>query len=154
MQKRMNTFLHEYLMPVLCADDADELPTVAVVSHGIILSQLWRCFLRLLPPNSVTLSPEVHLQGGAVTLEHLGGWSNTGYLELNVQKKTTPDPLPSSPSQQQTDSSPLQNLLVSIQTVNGRAHLVSLKRTRGVGSSQHDESQKTLDSFFSKKPKF
>lgn len=164
MMRRMDSFIQDHLLQFLYNEDFKAEQTVAVVSHGIILSQLWRSFLKLFPKGSVTLSPNlpVVVEGTAVVLEHLGGWSNTGYLELdispglvnavaaNVSANTvqrTPQSLSKSLSLRPL---PLQ---MTIKTVNGREHLKNLKRTRGgVGSSKHDEGQRKIESFF-KKPK-
>lgn len=69
-------------MPLLSKQDNLRGLSIAVVSHGILLSTLWRCILRRQSSNTVTLSTA---SGYApVSLEHLGGWSNTGYLELEL----------------------------------------------------------------------
>lgn len=161
MDSRMNTFLADDLLPLLF-DEQEAENIVAVVSHGIILSHLWRCFLSLLPKNSVALIAGLSVgKGGVTALEYLGGWSNTGYLELDIQRRSsTAVELPSSkPSLQPPvsrtivrDSLPkLHDYKVIIRTVNGKEHLQGLKRTKGgVGSSKFDEGQKSIDSFFKK----
>ncbi|KAF2624180.1 phosphoglycerate mutase-like protein [Macroventuria anomochaeta] len=85
MGRRADTFFDEHLLPLLnnSMDGCD--PVVAIVSHGIFLSTLWKRFLRRLPARGVSLSSE--LQSTArPSLEHLGGWSNTGYLELHMTR--------------------------------------------------------------------
>ena len=164
MDTRMNTFLADDLLPLLF-DEQEEGNIVAVVSHGIILSHLWRCFLRLLPKNSVSLMAGLSIgQGGVTPLEYLGGWSNTGYLELDIKKgssaavaavELTRSKSSLQPSMSQSidsDSLPkLDDYKVVIRTVNGKEHLQGLKRTKGgVGSSKFDEGQKSIDSFFKK----
>lgn len=162
MDTRMNIFLREYLVPLLRNEKREKKEVIAIVSHGIILSHLWRCFLKLLPKNSVSLSPGLSAGTGGVTpLEYLGGWSNTGYLELDVQKiwpesgnaaqPSRSSPRSSEPRSNDTGSMPtLHEHKVIIRTVNGKEHLQGLKRTRGVGSSKYDEGQKSIDSFFKK----
>jgi broad specificity phosphatase PhoE len=157
MALRMNQFLQDHLIPLLHAERKEKEQVVAIVSHGIILSHLWRCFLKLLPNNSVTLSPGLSVGTGGVTpLEYLGGWSNTGYLELDVQKTTsritgtTSDQGISASSKTGDKTASLHNHKVVIKTVNGKEHLQGLKRTKGVGSSKYDEGQKSIDSFFKK----
>lgn len=87
MASRMNEFLQEHLVSILSCEDSGEEATIALVSHGIILSQLWRCFLKLFSTNSVKISPGLSVgKGGVTPLEYLGGWSNTGFLELDVVK--------------------------------------------------------------------
>ncbi|KAK4693633.1 hypothetical protein P7C71_g3804, partial [Lecanoromycetidae sp. Uapishka_2] len=157
MALRMNQFLQDHLTPLLQAERKEKEQIVAIVSHGIILPHLWRCFLKFLPKNSVTLSPGLSVGTGGVTpLEYLGGWSNTGYMELDVQKTTAPSTgaasdrakLPSSNVEDTTATLP--DYKVVIKAVNGKEHLQGLKRTKGVGSSKFDEGQKSINSFFKK----
>jgi len=163
MASRMNDFLRDHLIPLIHKDAAAKEKAVAIVSHGIILSHLWRTFLKLLPKDSVSLAPGVSIGSGGVTpLEYLGGWSNTGYLELDVQKrsqeKTGRNAVCSASSQfperahSPISESSLSSCKVIIKTVNGKAHLQGLKRTKGgVGSAKFDEGQKSIDSFFKKR---
>lgn len=159
MARRMDEFLEKYLNPLLLASERPAEPprTIAVVAHGLILSRLWKQLLRHLPVNSILLSRTASLKDMSnVSLEHIGGWSNTGYLELEVgpvkhalgsAKATT------SASSYAPAGVPLEGLKTTIITINGKAHLNGLKRTRGVGSSQQDDSQRKLDSFFVKRRK-
>lgn len=112
MGRRAETFLDEHLLPLLGKTTGSEDITVAVVSHGIFLSTLWKRLLRRLPARSVTLSPD--LQSTArPTLEHLGGWSNTGYLSLHMTRdKAERSPrladAASSPTLEPDKASPIQ----------------------------------------------
>lgn len=88
MGQRADTFLDEHLLPLLGKTTGDCSLTIAIVSHGIFLSTLWKRILRRLPAKSISLSPD--LQSTArPSLEHLGGWSNTGYLELLMSRDET-----------------------------------------------------------------
>lgn len=81
LRRRADVFLDEHLLSLLDARGDGSDCIVAIVSHGIFLSTLWKRLLRRLPARSISLSP--NLQSAArPSLEHLGGWSNTGYLEL------------------------------------------------------------------------
>jgi broad specificity phosphatase PhoE len=165
MAVRMNAFLQDHLIPLIRGSPKCKGDAIAIVSHGIILSHLWRCFLKLLPTSSVTLAPGLSVGTGSVTpLEYLGGWSNTGYLELDIQKQDPAQgsmvrslkgasPTPSHPSEARSIDfpPPLDGYNVCIKTVNGKEHLQGLKRTKGVGSSKFDEGQKSIDSFFKKR---
>ncbi|THW69282.1 phosphoglycerate mutase-like protein [Aureobasidium pullulans] len=88
LARRADMFLDQHLLPML-DDEADfggaAEHLVAIVSHGILLSSLWRRLLLRLGPKSVTVSRDVVASQGPVVLAHLGGWSNTGFLELSVQ---------------------------------------------------------------------
>ncbi|KAK0960379.1 hypothetical protein LTR91_020371 [Friedmanniomyces endolithicus] len=86
MCKRADNFLDDHFMPLLDRQDVEDGLEVAVVSHGMLLSNLWRRLLLRLPRKSLTIAPEVTAAKGSIVLEHLGGWSNTGYLELAMSK--------------------------------------------------------------------
>lgn len=162
MTERMSDFLRDHLVPLIHDQAANE-KAIAIVSHGIILSHLWRSLLKMLPKDSVSLSPGISIGSGGVTpLEYLGGWSNTGYLELDIQERSeagmNDKPIPSSSSQSSktgcssSSDISLSGLKVTIKTVNGRAHLLGLKRTKGgVGSARFHEGQKSIESFFKKR---
>ncbi len=83
MRTRSDSFIDAHLVPVL--HQVAETHAVAVVAHGIILSHLWRALLKRFRPGRVTVGHGIETPGNAFTLEHLGGWSNTGYLDLEVK---------------------------------------------------------------------
>ncbi|KAL8869956.1 MAG: hypothetical protein Q9174_003885 [Haloplaca sp. 1 TL-2023] len=141
MTARTDAFISKHLLPKLKVDGSDDQSVIAIVSHGIILSHLWRSLLGLFHRQTLqlTLGPNASLDGGGViNLEYLGGWSNTGYLELDIWAGTS------------ISEAPLSHCRMLIRTVNGKEHLKGLKRARGVGSSQYDEGQKKIDTFFKK----
>lgn len=200
--QRADAFLDLHLLPLLHGATETVEPVVAVVSHGIMLSVLWKRLLLRLPARSVELAPELSTIPRA-TLEHLGGWSNTGYLEVHMVRTSplepsglgeevspvSPNLVPPKPTvaseaaaSKQTQVShgtvtmaitgqvPVENAQASIvaapstplklapgwmtvvRTINGKDHLVGLKRTGGgVGSSRHDASQKNIESFFKRR---
>ena len=160
MAKRADIFVHEYLLPLICQPKDVR---VAVVSHGIILNHLWRSVLKLFTNRTVTIAPGVAVSsaGASTPLEYLGGWSNTGYLELDIQPVITKPDNVVSESDLQDDPggsrnaspdvlSPPPELRMIIKAVNSKEHLAGLKRTRGVSSGKHDERQKKIDGFFKK----
>lgn len=163
MALRMSTFLQDHLVPAIRSGSMQRNNDIVIVSHGIILSQLWRCFLKLLAKSTITLSPGLSVgTGGTTPLEHLGGWSNTGYLELEILKNesaATGELVVSTAAPRTLDLSsaigdvppPLHQYKAIIKTVNGKEHLKGLKRTRGVSSSKFDEGQKSIESFFKKR---
>ena len=110
MGRRADAFLDQHLMPRLTSANTPHATAIAVVSHGMLLANLWRKLLLRLPRKSLSIAPEVTAARGAVVLEHLGGWSNTGYLELAITRQanaprpaTLPSPLPAcSPTNQPT----------------------------------------------------
>lgn len=153
---------------------------IAVVSHGILLSHLWRRLLLRLPPKTVTVAPDIIANKGSIVLQHLGGWSNTGYLQLLMSKEEehsskpslapvqsiSTDKSPSGPgpentvptggSPRPTESNLTPKRLVGWETlivaIDRKDHLVGLKRQRGgIGRSAHDEGQQKLTGFFKKR---
>jgi broad specificity phosphatase PhoE len=113
MARRADEFLDGHLLPLFngASEPADKC--IAIVSHGIFLSTLWKRLLLRMPAKSIELSPE--LQATArVSLEHLGGWSNTGYLELHTTQLAFSTTLSSSeappPSTSVPSSSPAEVL--------------------------------------------
>lgn len=86
MAKRADHFLDQHLLPLFDFEVTTEEYTVAIVSHGILLSNLWRRLLLRLPRRSLTIAREITAARGDITLEHLGGWSNTGYLHLTIRR--------------------------------------------------------------------
>ncbi|MCJ1309076.1 hypothetical protein MMC25_002731 [Agyrium rufum] len=163
MALRMNEFLDNHLIPILKSQKLAKAPTVSIVSHGIVLGSLWRCLLSRFPPGSVKLGPSLTIVGGGyVSLEHLGGWSNTGYLDLDIKGSTLSNAVDivDAVSEATVDSEvvpPTSDMVLlgwtmTIKSVNGKEHLKDLKRTGGgVGSSKYDEGQKKIESFFSAK---
>lgn len=85
MKLRMETFVDDHLVQLLHEVEAHH--SVVVVAHGIILSHLWRVLLKRFPPGNVAVLPGVQAAERGFSLEYLGGWSNTGYLELEVKAK-------------------------------------------------------------------
>lgn len=154
MKARADTFLDDFLLPLLALDDDSE-QIIAVVSHGLFLAALWRVLLLRFRSNSISLNPEVVLPGRSKPIEYIPSWTNTGFLELIIlpqrPQSDKPDVLPT-----ETQSNPGANTLdatMQICAINSRDHLLNLKRTRGgVGSSPSDDKQKKLENFF-KKPK-
>lgn len=146
MRKRADTFLDDYLSPLLAVDSIEE--TIAVVSHGLFLSALWRALLTRFKTSSITLGPEIGPQSPGRPLEYIGAWSNTGYLELEIsnQKQELPsdEGMPSVPE--------YKDFSLKVLAINRRDHLSNLKRTRGVGSATHDPRQQSIAGFF-KRPK-
>ena len=157
MDRRMNCFIHDHLLPVLRSGVTDAERAVCIVSHGIILSHLWRCFLKIFPQQSIAVAPGVTVGNqGPTPLERLGGWSNTGYLELDIQPQIWDGALfqkdtGGSNSTRHGSALPIEPLTMTVKTINGKEHLKGLKRTRGgVGSSIHDEGQTKIELFFKK----
>lgn len=202
MAARANSFLDIHLLPILRAETANNEDVIAIVSHGILLATLWRCLLRRFLPRTVTIAPGSEISSNGTVLEYLGGWSNTGYLELLINRaklpqsegiksetreieSTKPATITSAASpaamqgievktlktgsslvasdteedQRQAEEAPvapteletLPGWSMIIQTINGKDHLKGLKRTGGgVGSSQFDEGQRKIETFFKK----
>lgn len=201
MRVRVDEFIDRHLLRLLGEVQDDR--TVAVVAHGIILSHLWKAILSRFYSGNVAVAPSVVGADRRLGLEYLGGWSNTGYLDLEIKHKilpatvlqsssavppagpppgsqspvraaretssTTPSESPSAkkvaaskPAAMQKDELPfaipesaqpkLLDMSLVVKAVNSQEHLIGLKKTRGgIGSSAHDPTQKTMDSFFKKR---
>lgn len=154
VETRADEFLDLHLMPLI--NNGQPPPTIAVVSHGIFLSTLWKCMLKRQAPGSVTIHHELLAEQRPVSLEHIGGWSNTGYLELLLGhdgKAPSTTLLSKQPSLSTDDlvAAVKNTSSLTVVGINKRDHLAGLKRTRGgVGSSAFDEGQKSIESFFKK----
>jgi len=204
MAVRANNFLDDHLLPLLRSETTRIQRNVAVVSHGIILSTLWRCLLKRFASRTVEFALGLHVGGTGTLLEYLGGWSNTGYLELSIVKSKgllpkiinsgtpkeeesqiirVPLVISATPMAEMEEAAKLMSASVVapldltrdelqpeeaasaptrldvlhgwnmiIQTINCKDHLKGLKRTGGgVGSSQFDEGQKKIETFFKKR---
>jgi broad specificity phosphatase PhoE len=153
MVTRMNTFLNETIHPLLAAD-LDPENIVAVVSHGITLSVLWRTLLERFGTHSVSLGSEVGVSTGSRPLQSLPVWSNTGYLELEIKPAPVrPDLTPPLSMNADLRLPGLSGHQMLIRSINRKDHLNNLKRTRGgLGSAAFDAKQKNLEGFF-KRPK-
>lgn len=86
MARRANVFLDECLHPVLREYRHAGGARVVIVSHGIFLGTLWRSILARQLPGSVSLDPEL-ASHSHISFEYLGGWSNTGYLEVQIRER-------------------------------------------------------------------
>jgi Histidine phosphatase superfamily (branch 1) len=153
MTRRMDRFLDEAIHPLLITDLGDE-STVAIVSHGIILSFLWKALLQRFGARSVSLGPGVSGVAGTRPLEYLPSWSNTGFLETDIKSvpiRQGPDSLQIADDGLKVPK--LSGYQMLINRVNCTDHLKNLKRARGgLGSSTYDTKQKNLEGFF-KKPR-
>jgi hypothetical protein len=201
MARRADMFLDEHFLPLLDTQAEPSEHVIAIVSHGLMLSVLRKRLLLRLPSDSISFSPDLAVNPH-VSLEHLGAWSNTGYMDLHM-KFATKEPctvegvVPHSVAEQSTlqDDTPVvkvemrhsnaqrvtqngtdsgisehkdaslqctaliapalppklvQGWTTVIQAINGKDHLIGLKRSRGVGSAKHDASQKSIDSYLNK----
>lgn len=83
LARRADAFIDVHLLPLFEDAKHSDDHCIVVVSHGILLSHLWRRFLLRLPRRSLTVTSEVSTARSPLVLEHLGGWSNTGFLELD-----------------------------------------------------------------------
>ena len=90
MAARVDRFLESFLLPLFDDDGKNHECVVAIVSHGMLLSHFWQRLLQHLPRRSLKIAPEITAARGNVILEHLGGWSNTGYLEISFTNSETP----------------------------------------------------------------
>lgn len=149
--ERASQFLNGTLMPMLKGAGDGKL-TIAIVSHGILLSALWKCMLQLQRPGTVMLKPEIHVDSRPAALEHIARWSNTGYLELDLGLLHPSESESTNCSKETSNESTSfkgSQFSITVCAINKRDHLSGLKRTRGgLGSSKYEEGQKSIDAFF------
>ena len=146
MAGRAETFLADYILPLLAAADASQngaQECVAVVSHGLFLSVLWQTLLRKFSVGSVTIGPNIEILSYGRPLEYLPSWTNTGFLEATIRNPTVE-------AVAQSQVTPvLSGYAMTVHSVNNKDHLQDLKRARGgLGSAAYDAKQQSLDGFF------
>jgi broad specificity phosphatase PhoE len=91
MARRIDSFLDDRLFPLFANDTKSRECIVAIVSHGMLLSHFWRRLLLRLPRKSLTIASDITAGRDNILLDHIGGWSNTGYMELAIRKGYNPD---------------------------------------------------------------
>jgi broad specificity phosphatase PhoE len=91
MATRIDSFLDQHLFPLFDSDSKDREHVIAIVSHGMLLSHFWRRLLLRFPRKSLTVASEITGGRDNIILDHIGGWSNTGYMELSITKNYDPD---------------------------------------------------------------
>jgi probable phosphoglycerate mutase len=159
MAVRARVFVQEYLVPLTGLGDGAKAPVVAVVSHGCMLRVLWREVLEHFRPAGVRCEQQMLMDSQSIDFMRLGHWSNTGFLEVSFEKAESPVLLGEKVGKRREDSNvhPVENIVsptaprwtAAIHGINVTDHLKTLKRTRGgIGSSQYDSRQRTLDKFF------
>ncbi|KAK3706373.1 hypothetical protein LTR37_012751 [Vermiconidia calcicola] len=146
MAERIDKFLNEQLLPLLHGDTSTGELVVAVVAHGMLLSNFWRRLLLRLPRKSLTIAPEITAAKGNTILEYLGGWSNTGYMELSICK----DQQAQSPPDTQHGAAAEESELTTLPTpvpprLDPDDAKVSLAPTTGDEQTMAKAAQQTLD---------
>lgn len=150
MLVRVNRFIDTHLAPVL-EENVAENAAILIVSHGIILNVLINAL--------VTRFPAKELGGNLTAQSVVSTWSNTGILQAKVEaladntgvgeKSATTTISQTTPDQRHS-----RRLAIMIHFANNVDHLSGLRKTRGgIGSSQFDSRQRTMDSFFVKTSK-
>lgn len=161
MARRADAFLDAYLGPTVAVVDRHNPLIIAIVSHGMFLSTLWKRLLRRMPNKSVSFAAELPRPDQPISLEHLGGWANTGFLQLRLQlalpnHEQAPETVSTEASPQANNSStphseyfPWSLCKMFVIAVNSKEHLNGLKRAKGgIGSAKFDEKQSSIKSFF------
>jgi len=86
---RVDNFLDEHLFPLLDGGGMEtKMSIVAVVSHGIALAQIWKRLLLRLSADSLKVRPALLTTIGHFNPQRLGGWHNTGFLELDFNRNS------------------------------------------------------------------
>jgi hypothetical protein len=141
MARRADTFLDEHIMPLLDTRAEPSDHVIAIVSHGRMLSAVWKRLLLRLPSESISFSPDL-AANPRVSLEYLGAWSNTGYLDLHM-KFATEEPhtiervLPTSIAEQPTSRN--DTPVVKVEMGHSDAQQVTQSDTN-TGKSEHKDA--------------
>ena len=109
MVRRMETFFESHLAELF--EKWSDEDCVVVVSHGIVLSYLWRIILKRFPQRDVDFKPSEAALDPYSVPKYLASWSNTGYMDLEFQKNLI--------SPQDADPGP-SRLLSSVSPVDER----------------------------------
>lgn len=180
MMVRSDIFVDLHLLPLL-TDARDEYTIVVVAHGIILNHLWGRILKRFPPGNVAIaasadrgMSPEylgAWSNTGVLDLEIksktvAGQEKATSVPTLNAPRSTLspaeagPSELPQPPLPTASSSAiptptshtMLPHLSLVVKAVNSQEHLTGLKKTRGgIGSSKHDPSQKTMDSFFKRR---
>ncbi|KAK3709357.1 hypothetical protein LTR37_010918 [Vermiconidia calcicola] len=146
MAERIDKFLNEQLLPLLDEDSQARELVVAVVAHGMLLSSFWRRLLLRLPRKSLTIAPEITAAKGNVILEYLGGWSNTGYMELSICKDQQAQNTPGIQHSAVAEGSKLTTLPTPVPPrLDPEDAKVSLAPTTGDEQTMAKAAHRTLD---------
>ncbi|PHH59519.1 hypothetical protein CDD81_3134 [Ophiocordyceps australis] len=134
MNARMHSFFNRHLAPLLHREcESGQEMTCAIVSHGIILSVLYKVLSTKI--SRVTTPEVLSAKSDANVPPVCPSWSNTGFLDVTLSRSN-----PSSP------------LVLCISSVNCTLHLANLRKTRGgIGSAPLDQRQRTIRHFFTPK---
>ncbi|KAF2668557.1 phosphoglycerate mutase-like protein [Microthyrium microscopicum] len=160
MTARAAQFIDEFLEPV-----ANNLAsaTVVIVSHGRFLCSLWPQLLSRFNPETIICDQQLMVASNTITLQRIGAWSNTGYLEAMFERDVPEDVsnnvlAPPAIVLSQTvrpELDEISNLRIlssrwnlRVSAINSLVHLQGFKKTRGIGSARYDSRQSTLDKFF------
>ena len=150
MERRATAFLSMHILPLLFDAPSSEM-NVAIVAHGIILRVLWNSLVGLYDPMDISMAPGIAPVEGGTTGLPIPSWSNTAFMKLSIQPRTTLSATHNSlPDHRTTTSSALlQGWTMNVMAINSREHLAVLRRTRGgIGSATHDTRQKRIEQFF------
>jgi len=113
---------------------------------------LWQSLLSKFNTGAVSLGPNVEILSYGRPLEYLPSWSNTAFLEMTIPRSTVATTAPISDGKRTATNANTSwsfgGCSMTIHVVNGKDHLVNLKRARGgLGSSPFDARQRSLDGF-------
>ena len=157
MEARSESFWDDFILPLMAIGEDEGEFSVAVVSHGMFLNQLWRTCLSKFDGKNISLGPDTGPSAVGQPLEYLTAWGNTGFLELLIHPLTPKSSNAMAAEAQvvvENDNVPFSWSTASMRVlmVNGKDHLQDLKRTRGgVGSAPYDAKQKPIGAFFKKR---
>lgn len=148
MRRKADCFVNNYLIPLLCCDDEDEM-ACAIVTQGDELNVVAKAFFDRIPRGDIVLPLDPERQGLTIDSSQVifPPWALTGILDVII----SPGKEPAAVQQQQPPKLPFQ---ADIKRVNCRCHLDNLQKARGgIGSAPFDEKQRTIHNFFTPLPR-
>lgn len=146
MTLKANYFLDNYLIPLLCCDDENEM-ACAIITQGNELNVVAKAFFDRIPRGDIVLPPDPEKHGLTVDSSEVifPPWAITGVLDVILSPRRDPAVV------QQPPKLPFQ---ANIRRVNCRSHLENLQKARGgIGDALFDEKQRTIHNFFTPLPK-
>lgn len=139
MRIRVDRFLDSHLIPIVDKHVSDHI-AIAIAAHGIILGVVLKALFERFPPRPSLSTPQSGSREGPPVF---AAWSNTGVLQAKLELGVPMTESGKGPVVSHEEAH------LTIELTNNLDHLAGLKKTRGgIGSSEFDSRQRTMDSFF------
>lgn len=161
MKMRVNSFLRDYILPLMADRTSGSGAVVAIVAHGVILQVVWSCLADLFGADSFHLATTVGRNDGNYMHPV---WSNTGVMELDIRPGGPPDELiaqnavytgvdppwitKSAPPTPPGENPPLMGWSVTILSVDRTEHLAGEALAQTIPQVRPYSTQQSMDDFY------